>query len=360
MRTNYPQVRLADVTPRDTRLKAIRDFVVKAKSFRLFPYAYGAQFCTEWQWLVNGRPYYKVHPSLLPAIESTKLDVTWDQAGFGTVDPIAIEFEHQVTDKFYLRSVLAAVVKRADPDYAGGLFENLHTHLPQKDGVEPFAAFRTDPVIGELIMIMDYNEKVDDKDWEEMCGEVSHSFLCVPIYQDMSLEERIDNAAYLSPLEVDATAVKAEMLTANAKGYTKEDADRIAASLATVSLVDPEQRKFTYMAMRALVMVLALRSNPDFVTPEVLAKDQAKFEATKDTKYVEKAKRNGKFGYLVGFNSAGVVPHLRRFHMAWRWYGPGKKQKRLVPIEPTIVRRDRLTEVPQGWHDELAKRDVKD
>jgi hypothetical protein len=302
----------------------------------LLPYSYLLQVMAEYEWIKQTRPYYKVHSSLIPAIESTKLDVTWDQAGFGRVSPISIEFEYQATEALYLRSVLLSVTHIDDKDYADGIYGKASKRVNASR-----KAYIAHPDFSgyELAMIVDYNEKHKEDDDIMRMGQVEHSFLCVPLYNGQTLEERISSAANLM--------IPPGQTPAGDKFMSIED-------------IDPDQRKFMQLAMRAAVMVLALRTDPAFVTPEVLSKDQAKFVKTGDKKYVDKAIRNGKYGFLVGFDSAGVTPHLRRWHMAWRWYGEGKKLKRLVKIKPTIVRRDRLSEVPQGWHDELASGSGKD
>ena len=58
------------------------------------------------------------------------------------------------------------------------------------------------------------------------------------------------------------------------------------------------------------------------ISPDVLADDRAKFEASGDQRFVEKAHRRGKIGWDVG-KHIEVIPHYRRPHMALVWTGSG-------------------------------------
>ncbi len=67
--------------------------------------------------------------------------------------------------------------------------------------------------------------------------------------------------------------------------------------------------------VRLCCSLCLLENDPSIISPDVLADDRAKYEASGDQKYVEKAHRRGKVGWDVG-KHIEVIPHYRRSHMA--------------------------------------------
>ena len=67
--------------------------------------------------------------------------------------------------------------------------------------------------------------------------------------------------------------------------------------------------------VRLCCSLCLLENDPSTISPDVLADDRAKYEASGDQKYVEKAHRRGKVGWDVG-KRIEVIPHYRRSHMA--------------------------------------------
>lgn len=107
--------------------------------------------------------------------------------------------------------------------------------------------------------------------------------------------------------------------------------------------------------IRYVIGIAMLHDNPDMVEAVVLRKDQAKYAATRDPKYVEKAKRRGEYGFNVGANIE-VLPHFRRPHFGIRWTGKGHEVPKLVPVKGCVVKRSKFTEVPTGYQaDEEAE-----
>lgn len=127
-----------------------------------------------------------------------------------------------------------------------------------------------------------------------------------------------------------------------------EEAIRCTALNATLS----EQLQD---AIRVYIGIAMIHDNPDMVEAVVLRKDQAKYAATRDPKYVEKAKRRGEYGFNVGANIE-VLPHFRRPHFAIRWTGKGGEVPKLVPVQGCVVKRSKITDVPTGYQadEELA------
>jgi hypothetical protein len=75
--------------------------------------------------------------------------------------------------------------------------------------------------------------------------------------------------------------------------------------------------------------VCLLADDPEVITPDVLADDRDKYEASGDRKYVEKARRRGKLGWNVGAKIE-VMPHYRRPHPALVWTGHGRALPRIA------------------------------
>lgn len=95
------------------------------------------------------------------------------------------------------------------------------------------------------------------------------------------------------------------------------------------------------VSLRCAIGVLLVSSDPDYTIPEVLSKHKARYAETKDQSLIDKAKRNGKFGWTVGENIE-TVAHVRIPHFAIRHTGPGGKIPKLVPIKGSIVNRSKL------------------
>ena len=100
--------------------------------------------------------------------------------------------------------------------------------------------------------------------------------------------------------------------------------------------------------IRLCCSLCLLENDPEVIFPDVLADDRAKFEQTGDQKYVEKAKRRGKFGWEVG-RHIEVIPHYRRPHMALVWTGRGRAMPRIVPRRGSVVHREVVGKVPSGF-----------
>ncbi len=61
-------------------------------------------------------------------------------------------------------------------------------------------------------------------------------------------------------------------------------------------------------SMRLCAMLCLLADDPDAITPDVLADDRQKYEASGDQKYVDRAHRHGKLGWNVGPADRGHAP----------------------------------------------------
>ena len=72
--------------------------------------------------------------------------------------------------------------------------------------------------------------------------------------------------------------------------------------------------------IRVVVAVCLMADDPELVLADVLSKDRLDYERTGDRKYVDRAHRRGKVGWLIGAH-VEVDPHYRRPHFAIRWTG---------------------------------------
>lgn len=100
--------------------------------------------------------------------------------------------------------------------------------------------------------------------------------------------------------------------------------------------------------VRLCCCLCLLESDPEIISPDVLSKDQDKFDQTGDQKFVEKAHRRGKVGWDVG-RHIEVAPHYRRPHMMLAWTGVGRTVPKIVPRRGAIVHRDVIEKVPSGF-----------
>jgi len=97
------------------------------------------------------------------------------------------------------------------------------------------------------------------------------------------------------------------------------------------------------------VCMLSTEKEDELIIPDVLSADRDAFERTKDDKYVEKARRRGKFGWDVGKHLT-VSPHWRTGHMMLLRSGVrNRQQSRLVWRRGTMVKRNVASQVPTGY-----------
>jgi hypothetical protein len=102
-------------------------------------------------------------------------------------------------------------------------------------------------------------------------------------------------------------------------------------------------------ALKIAAVCMLLGDDPQIIQPDVLSKDYEKWKIELDPKYVEKAKRRGKFGWVIG-KDIEVAPHMRAASpLALYWTGKG----RTVPIiryrKGCIVHRELVEKIPTGF-----------
>jgi hypothetical protein len=130
----------------------------------------------------------------------------------------------------------------------------------------------------------------------------------------------------------------------------------------------PEEDSETYKVVLQIVFGVCMipQSDESLITPRVLNRDLEKFKATGDQKYLDRAKRNGVYGWDVGRDIPTEAemetyrqqhgepgrksPHWRMGHFAIRRTGEGHTDKKIVWIKETFVNKNLLKEVPTGYH----------
>ena len=123
------------------------------------------------------------------------------------------------------------------------------------------------------------------------------------------------------------------------------EGSQLGASLTDRTvLADPD----SILMLKIVQFVYMLKNDPEFVKPEVLVRDQSKFDETKDPRLVEIAKNHGIVGWSIGKDQE-MTPHIRLPHFGHRWSGPGGKELKLTKIKGSIIHKDKLTRVPTGY-----------
>ncbi len=129
--------------------------------------------------------------------------------------------------------------------------------------------------------------------------------------------------------------------------------ERVLEAMGTPNVFAPPQgwvpvsNDLMLQCMRIVATLCLIADNPEFVRPDVLAADEDKYERTGDEKYVEKAKRRGKFGWTVG-KHVEMSPHFRNGCLAVYWTGHGRTKRTIRWRKESIVHKKVIQSVPQG------------
>jgi hypothetical protein len=105
---------------------------------------------------------------------------------------------------------------------------------------------------------------------------------------------------------------------------------------------------FVTDCIRLCCSLCLLDNDPTIISPDVLGDDRAKFEASGDQRYVDRARRRGKVGWEVG-RHIEMIPHYRRPHMALVWTGHGRVVPRIVRRRGSVVHREMVEKLPSGF-----------
>lgn len=134
----------------------------------------------------------------------------------------------------------------------------------------------------------------------------------------------------------------------------KVDSCLATIKFATVEIDDKvcATTELAKLAARIAITVMLLANDPSIIEPDVLSKDRAEYNRTKDPErkriIEERARRRGKIGWNIG-EFYETMPHYRRPHFGIRHTGKGGTIPRIVPIKGAVVHRNKLTRVPTGY-----------
>ena len=113
--------------------------------------------------------------------------------------------------------------------------------------------------------------------------------------------------------------------------------------------------------LRLLVSISLMATDPMIIRPEVLDRDQRKFELALEKqdqeiidRLVKKAKQRGVVGWSIGEHYE-ICPHYRRPHPALVWTQKGRIVPKIIFRAGSIVHRKRTTDVPTGYTDETGR-----
>lgn len=111
-----------------------------------------------------------------------------------------------------------------------------------------------------------------------------------------------------------------------------------------IDFQESDDPKALHDALRVVVGLSMMATDPEIVIPDVLSKDQNK--PLTDVE-IQRARRRGKIGWVVG-KGVEILPHIRKPHFAIRWTGKGGTIPLLRPVKGCIVHKKEVTSVPTG------------
>jgi hypothetical protein len=115
---------------------------------------------------------------------------------------------------------------------------------------------------------------------------------------------------------------------------------------------DPQRFSVAGEALRLVIAVAMLASDPSIISPDVLSRDRDRFDRSTDPverqRLIDKARRRGIVGWRIG-EQYETIPHYRRPHPALYHVGKGRHDQRIVFRAGSIVHRQKLTEIPTGY-----------
>jgi hypothetical protein len=261
---------------------------------------------TERKWIIEARPYYDLYPSIIEAFTAIDLEKVEGIHLKLPIDPLLIRLPvgHELVSEkgSKVRCIMAAHA------YAGLYDEN-------------------DPFAGRAIALRDRKAMlvtIDD-------GSImKHEIVNLPVHT----------------------------LNGITFGAGESIIDRLKNGWDHPYCDDAVDEDMVAKVYKIIATLCLLGDNPDLIEPEPTEKDRARWDATHDINLIEKARKNGKFGFAVG-RHIEVQPGFRRPHFAIRWMGKGRVNPVVRPIKGCLVRKKVVTEVPKGFlDDEKAETDL--
>ncbi len=269
----------------------------KRKTFAKHNQSILARSCIEEGWLKNCRPYYKVWPSLTPALLRLKLDVP---SNLIQKPPLPI---------------LCVRLSSANTDTLGG-----------------------------IASILGFALRSEGRGHNEVMG----------IYVQSSFRVCDLPACGLAAYEIcEGKSIDDAIVTRASEDI---EADEMSARFGIQGKPINIQADTLRLCMKLFLSVCLLANDPSIIRPDVLRSDRRRYETCKDdpvavARLQERAKQRGKVGWSIG-EEYEVIPHFRRPHPALVWTQKGRAVPKIIMRKGSIVHRQKATEVPTGYIDE--------
>lgn len=254
-----------------------------------------SQMIAEDMWEKANRPYYSIYPSMVRALSKVNLNakcehIIWPK-DLGKFEPFTIRFpvgndDSPVNEEgIRLQSILVSMSYKMEYN-ANGVSDNKLVYAGR--------ASKTDT--GLLIYPCFGTKYMNGVD-------LPYTYwLSFPLVSGISIEESLNK--YVGPSEYHETLRK---------------------------------------CLRYVIGVILISTNHEYTIPEVLSKHKSRYAETKDNSLIDKAKRNGKFGWTIGEElERESSTHVRIPHFSVRYTGPGGTVPTLTPIKGSIVNRHKF------------------
>lgn len=239
---------------------------------------------TECRWIMSGRPYYNVWPKIIPSLCKMNLD------------SVPTSFLSVPGSRILMRFDKSTALPFDDGEHRA--YWAMVAEAGDKSLATQLVAF----------MNVSMNDRLTER-W------MSASVL--PLHRGMSIEQEISL-------------------------IDRVDGDLPAEFGQSCSWLNQ------MLHLICAVLIIAKNNDPELIQPDVLSKDRAKWEETKDHAIVERAIRRGKHGWDVG-REIHVSPHWRRPHPALYHVGKGRTEHRIVFRKGALVKRDDVAKLPTGY-----------
>lgn len=279
-------------------------------------------------WRLIDRPYYNVYPIVQKLCNKTKLDVTWNQVSFPFA-PLLFRFPVG----FEPHGIASALVYTVPPARVRG-FD--YGELPVFD-----RCWSDDPAVDEWPVRP--CEKVSTnklgKGAKHACDYIlNRSLICfVQFYTANGWQLMV-------------WSLRAD--------HWEKTVEETCSDSCTDGIKDPpgiDCEQASLFLCRLSVLAALVGQGNDLITPEVLAKDSAKYEAASGTEkqWIEgrAARINGRgfsFGKTLQLNSERS-PHWRNPHMALFWTGANRSVPVLKLRSGCVVASTSLSDIPTGF-----------
>jgi hypothetical protein len=251
------------------------------------PYS-ASLYLAEAAWVENSRPYYSVYPDFVESLIRLKLDVDCSTIRM-PISPLLVRFAvgHEL---------------RSDPLVVRSMLVN---EVPTKGGHRG------------LRLSVDAG---DTGSCPGLPNAVDFEIRIFALKDGMTVEECLAESA----------------------------ATRLVSSFPRLETKAKATEQSLLPLVKLVCTLCLIGDHPDIITPDVLAKDRAKYDSNPSQEIVDRAHRRGKKGWIIG-GDGDVSPHYRRPHFAVRWTEKGRSVPRIVPVKGAIVNRQKIGDVPHGY-----------